>query len=160
MKLSREKRLNRKRQERLQRKMKNGTLGKSNGGRPPGRLNNTTLLLQLKAEKRIERILETCETPLEYMLRVMADEKIGAERRDKMAAQAAKYCHPTLQAITRKDGTDILPDFSKLSDEDLRAIENAKRLIGNLLGAAAEATSGTGVGTPGARAQINGSTQG
>lgn len=161
MSLAREKRASRRRQERIKRQMKNGELKKkSNGGRPPGALNKSTLLLQLSAEKRIERILETSYTPLEYMLRVMTDEKIETERRDKMAAQAAKYVHPTLQAITRKDGTDALPDFSKLSDEDLRAIENAKRLIGNLIGAAAEATSGTGVGASGARPQISGSAQG
>lgn len=161
MSLARERRASQRRQRRIKRQMKNGELlKKSNGGRPPGSLNKSTLLLQLSAEKRIESILATSYTPLEYMLRVMTDEKVEKERRDKMAAQAAKYIHPTLQAITRKDGTDIMPDFSKLSDEELRSIENAKRLIGNLLGAAVEATSGAGVGAPGARPQISGSAQG
>jgi len=123
-------------------KKKKGHFRGRNGGRPKGSKNRATLLQQMHADRRIKYLLANSLTPLEYMLRVMNDGKVEAERRDRMAAQAAKYCHPALQAITRKDGTDILPDLSNLSDEDLTAIANAKRLIGNLLGSAVAATSG------------------
>jgi hypothetical protein len=33
------------------------------------------------------------ETPLEYMLRVLNDETVPDDRRDRMAGMAAPYCH-------------------------------------------------------------------
>lgn len=116
------------------------------GGRKRGSKNKATILMELNAEKRIQRILASSKTPLEYMLRVMNDEKAPPKRRDKAARDAARYCHPALQAITRKDGTDIVPNFANLSDADLQAIANAKRLISGLLGAVNEAAGGTGTG--------------
>jgi hypothetical protein len=38
-------------------------------------------------------------TPLEYMLAVLRDDSIAAERRDDMAKAAAPYIHPRLAAI-------------------------------------------------------------
>jgi hypothetical protein len=36
------------------------------------------------------------ELPLPYMLRIMRDPTVENERRDKMAALAAPYCHPRM----------------------------------------------------------------
>jgi hypothetical protein len=36
------------------------------------------------------------ENPLQYMLRVIRDEKVDPIRRDRMAIAAAPYCHPRI----------------------------------------------------------------
>lgn len=46
-----------------------------------------------------ERALESGESPLDYMLRIMRDESAEAERRDRMAASAAPYVHSKLASV-------------------------------------------------------------
>lgn len=63
------------------------------GGRQKGTPNKVTVAMR-------KAILEAGITPLEYMLNVMRDPTADEKRRDAMAAQAAPYLHPKLQAIT------------------------------------------------------------
>ena len=72
-------------------------------------------------------ILASGLTPLEYMLGVMRDPDIAADRRDDMAKAAAPYVHPKLAAIehTGKDGGPI-QHAHQLSDEDLAAIATGR----------------------------------
>jgi hypothetical protein len=58
------------------------------------------------------------ETPLEYMLRVMADDAADDDRRDEMAKAAAPYCHSKLATVehTGKDGGKILVEVVQFSD--------------------------------------------
>lgn len=64
-------------------------------GRPKG-------AKQVVTEEAIRKAGEG-ETPLEYMLRVMRDDTIEDERRDKMAIGAASYVHPRLNSIEGGD---------------------------------------------------------
>ena len=41
------------------------------------------------------------ETPLEYMLRVLNDETVPDDRRDRIAGMAAPYCHPKVIQAAR-----------------------------------------------------------
>jgi hypothetical protein len=43
-------------------------------------------------------VAKTGITPLEYMLKVMRNPRADADRRDRMAAAAAPFMHPRLQA--------------------------------------------------------------
>lgn len=56
---------------------------------------------------------ETGETPLEYMLRIMRDEKTETTRRDDMAKAAAPYVHAKLAstALTDADGGSLTALF-------------------------------------------------
>lgn len=77
--------------------------GKREGaGRKQGSVNRAT------AEAR-QKVIETGETPLEYMVRVYRDVTADEARRDDMAKAAAPYIHNRLQAVehTGKDGGDI-----------------------------------------------------
>jgi hypothetical protein len=56
------------------------------GGRKKGTLNKRTELLRKAQQRGV--------TPLDYMLRVMRDEKASLARRDEMARAAAPYLHP------------------------------------------------------------------
>ena len=47
-------------------------------------------------------VSEAGVTPLEYMLAVLRDESVDAERRDRMAAAAAPYIHPRLANVEAK----------------------------------------------------------
>ena len=63
--------------------------------------------------------------PVEYMLGVMRDEKVDAERRDRMAAAVAPYVSPKLAVI---DSTiRAVVDVTPLTEEQRR--ERARRLI-------------------------------
>lgn len=67
--------------------------GKREGaGRKKGTPNKTN------AERQAE-IAASGITPLDYMLKVMRDEKADERRRDDMAKAAAPYAHPKLAAI-------------------------------------------------------------
>jgi hypothetical protein len=51
----------------------------------------------------LETVLsESTETPLEYMMRVMADKTADTERRDRMAIAAAPYVHARKQEVEHK----------------------------------------------------------
>ena len=65
--------------------------GYKTGGRRKGTPNKVT------AAQR-DAIAASGETPLEYMLRIMRDASVPAERRDEMAKAAASFCHPKLSA--------------------------------------------------------------
>lgn len=67
--------------------------GERRGGRKKGVPNKATAARQAE-------IAASGETPLDYMLRVMRDPSADHERRDKMAAAAAPYVHPRLNAVT------------------------------------------------------------
>ena len=67
--------------------------GERRGGRKKGTPNKAT------AAKAAE-IAAIGETPLDYMIRVMRDPKVDPLRRDKMAAAAAAFVHPKLNATT------------------------------------------------------------
>jgi hypothetical protein len=64
-------------------------------------------------------------TPLEYMLAVLRDKTVDAERRDRMAAAAAPYIHPRLANVEAK--IDLTGHEAALAE--LEEIEAAARLI-------------------------------
>lgn len=65
--------------------------GKKTGGRQRGTPN------KVNAETRAE-LARTGEVPLDYMLRVMRDESIDNDRRDRLAIAAAPFMHARLQS--------------------------------------------------------------
>lgn len=81
-------------------------------GRPKG-------AKQLVTEEAIKRAGDG-ETPLEYMLRVMRDEKGEVERRDRMAVGAAPYMHAKLANIEHSGKIDI-----SIYDRIMRARDRA-----------------------------------
>lgn len=70
--------------------------------------------LSTKTREIAEQATASGETPLEYMLRVMRS-STNAERRDRMAAAAAPYVHPRLQATTL--GGDVAVGAYFISDK-------------------------------------------
>ena len=87
--------------------------GKREGaGRPKGRQNNST-------QERMAALLDSGETPLEYMLRVLRDPATDHKRRDDMARGAAPYLHPRL-AQTEISGNIDKPIEHKLKIEFVR----------------------------------------
>jgi len=70
-------------------------LGRKTGGRQKGALNRATAEARAAAEA-------TGILPLDYMLRVMRDDKAEPKRRDAMAVAAAPYLHPKLSAVEAK----------------------------------------------------------
>jgi hypothetical protein len=76
--------------------------GKKTGGRLKGAAN-------VKTREIADRAAAEGITPLEYMLKVMRDEKADEKRRDDMAKGAAPYIHPRLQTteISGKNGGPI-----------------------------------------------------
>lgn len=71
-------------------------------GRKPGAKNRSTI-------QREQGIADSGETPLNYLLRVMRDDRAERSVRLDAAKAAAPYCHPRLAAIehTGKDGGPI-----------------------------------------------------
>ena len=88
--------------------------GKREGaGRKPGAV--------AKADREArQKARETGETPLEYMLRVMRDEKADADRRDRMAVAAGPFVHAKLAAVTM-DGKIDVGVFERISRARNRA---------------------------------------
>lgn len=80
-----------------------------------------------RTQEATAAILASGLTPLDYMLNVMRDENIAADRRDDMAKAAAPYVHPKLAAVehTGKGGGPI-QHAHQLSDEDLAAIATGR----------------------------------
>lgn len=52
------------------------------------------------SEEARQRALDSGESPLDYMLKIMRDPKAAADRRDDMARAAAPYVHAKLQTTT------------------------------------------------------------
>lgn len=75
--------------------------GAKTGGRVKGSANKST-------RERLQALMDSGETPLEYMLRIMRDKMVDDERRDKMALAAASYMHPRL-ASTEISGNPDKP---------------------------------------------------
>lgn len=78
-------------------------VGKKTGGRVKGVPNKATAA-------KVAEVEASGQTPLDYMLGVMRDTNVAADRRDDMAKAAAPYVHPKLAAVehTGKDGGDIV----------------------------------------------------
>ena len=94
-------------------------------GRPKGSLNKTTA-------ETLERIKQSGELPLDYMLRVMRDERADKARRDDMAKAASPYVHARLQAVdaTLKANIDGSVTFTWLPpvDDDPKTIDAVQHL--------------------------------
>lgn len=119
-------------------------VGRKTGGRTKGTPNRATA-------KREREIAKSGLTPLEYMLKVMRNERADASRRDDMAKAAAPYVHPKLAAVqhTGAGGGPIQHvDLTKLSDEQLEQLEG---IFGPLA-----ATSGDDEGDRGGEGQESG----
>jgi hypothetical protein len=82
-------------------------------GRKPGAPNKATA-------ERQQAVAASGVTPLEYMLSVMRDETISADRRDDIAKAAAPYVHPKLASVEHKGDPDnpLIPEVA-VSDRDL-----------------------------------------
>jgi hypothetical protein len=65
-----------------------------------------------KTQKLLEEVRSGGETPLDYMLRVMRDQKADNSRRDDMAKAAAPYTHSRLPTaiVTPPSASGSLPD--------------------------------------------------
>jgi len=85
--------------------------GEHRGGRQKGTPNRKTA--QAIAEARKEGIL-----PLQYMLKVMRNDKADPGRRDEMAKSAAPYLHPKLSSIEHT-GAAGEPLFGRPDREEL-----------------------------------------
>jgi hypothetical protein len=85
--------------------------GERRGGRKKGTPNRDTAALQ-------EAVAASCETPLEYMLRVIRDPTVNPLRRDNMAAKAAPYIHSQLKSIEHK-GVGEVRRPAELTDADI-----------------------------------------
>lgn len=81
--------------------------GIKTGGRQKGTANKST-------RERLQALMDSGESPLEYMLRIMRDKMVDDERRDKMALAAASYMHPRL-ASTEISGDPEKPIEHNLS---------------------------------------------
>ena len=73
--------------------------GRKTGGRRKGSRNMKTLEI-------LDGAAKGGEMPLNYMLRVMRNEKASDERRDHMAVMAAPYVHSRLSAIEHGGNAD------------------------------------------------------
>jgi hypothetical protein len=80
-------------------------------GRPVGAQNKSTREIRRLKEELDD--IESDETPLDYMLRIMRSKSADPPRRDAMARSAAQYMHPQLQAVAHKlvdaQGNPIAP---------------------------------------------------
>lgn len=78
------------------------------GGKRDGAGRKIGAIAAVNREARA-RALESGESPLDYMLRVMRDETSEPERRDRMAQGAAPYVHAKLASVEHsgKDGEAI-----------------------------------------------------
>lgn len=97
-----------------------------------------------RSQEARDKALAEGKTPIEYMLGVMNNGAADADRRDRMAAAAAPYCHPRLAAVehTGANGGPIQTlDLSNLNDEQLKQIEPLLRTL-----AAAGGAAGAGEG--------------
>ena len=84
--------------------------GKNDGKRPgAGRPKGAKSIV---TEEAIRKAGEG-ETPLEYMLRVMRDQREADERRDKMAIGAAPYMHAKAVEVTGPNGSDFFEGISR-----------------------------------------------
>jgi hypothetical protein len=89
---------------------------RDNAGRKVGTPNKAT------REQR-QAVLESGLSPLDYMLGILRDIEMPADRRDWAAEKAAPYVHARLAAIEAKhDISDALADLLKAVDGRTRGI--------------------------------------
>lgn len=96
------------------------------GGNRPGSGRKRGVPNKASAERQ-RRVAATGLTPLDYMLKVMRDEKAESSRRDDMAKAAAPYVHPKLASMqhTGRNGGPIQTvDLTKLSGDELAQLES------------------------------------
>lgn len=80
--------------------MAEGRKGPNQGrGRPKGAISR-------RAIEVIENAALGGMLPLEYMLKVMRDDKANIERRDDMAKAAAPYLHPKFNSVSIPEGDE------------------------------------------------------
>jgi len=87
------------------------------GGRRPGAGRPKGVPNKLNAEIR-GAALAGGESPLDYMLRIMRDEKQEPERRDKMAVAAAPYLHSKMTAVQHGGSIGLSPLAQILEEID------------------------------------------
>ena len=80
-------------------------MANGHGGARPG-AGRTRGAKSVVTEEAIKKAGEG-ETPLEYMLRVMRDEREPTDRRDKMALGAAPYVHAKGVEVTGANGGPV-----------------------------------------------------
>ena len=104
--------------------------GKRDGaGRKAGTPNKASIARQKK-------VAATGITPLDYMLRVMRNEKADNARRDEMAKAAAPYVHPKLASMQHtgpRGGPVQIADITRLkgmTQQELDVLERALVQIG------------------------------
>jgi hypothetical protein len=102
------------------------TTGPVHGGKRSGAGRKAGVPNKVTAEVQAA-IAETGETPRDYMLRVMRDEKVDHARRDAMAKAVAPYCHPHLTAVAVTDESSRA-DMTK--DELIKSIEEQANRLG------------------------------
>jgi hypothetical protein len=85
------------------------------GGRRPGAGRPKGVSNKINAEIR-QAAQAGGESPLDYMLGIMRDEKQDPERRDKMAVAAAPYLHSKMTA-TEHGGSIGVPSLSQIMEE-------------------------------------------
>ena len=90
-------------------------------GRPPGARN-------IRSEETAKEIQESGLTPLDYLMRIVRDEKAPMKERIQCATAAAPFVHARLSAIEM----DLLTDRRSIDDympeELLEIIEAAKQV--------------------------------
>lgn len=97
-------------------------------------------------QERQKRVAATGITPLDYMLKVMRDDKADVSRRDDMAKAAAPYVHPKLASMQHSGpngGPIQTVDLTNVDDEDLERLE---ALFGPLAGTAGDDAEGDPAG--------------
>ncbi len=88
-------------------------LGRKTGGRKKGSRNK-------RPRELIERIEASGLVPLDYLLKILRDEKQPQEVRMEMAKAAAPFVHPRLAAVKVSGDKDApLFDLSSLTDSEL-----------------------------------------
>lgn len=105
------------------------------GGNRPGAGRKKGAPNKASAERQA-KVAATGDTPLDYMLKVMRDEKADASRRDDMAKAAAPYVHPKLASMQHSGpngGPIQTVDITRLkgmTSEELDVLERALVQIG------------------------------
>jgi hypothetical protein len=92
--------------------------GFKTGGRRRGSKNKKRGLSDLNDEAVVQSV-QSGETPLEYMLRIMRDPTQAVKRRDEMARAAAPYIHARLMAAKMEPKPE--KNLADLSRQELKA---------------------------------------
>lgn len=112
------------------------------GGRQKGTPNKSTVAQRKVAEVAAKLGI----TPLDYMLKVMADPKVSALRRDAMAKAAAPYLHARLATMqhTGPGGGPIRAAMVNLDDYKDDELQRLADALGPLALSSGDAEGGEG----------------